>query len=146
MIFDKKEEFLIKQYCKRFINRTFNEEDVFSFFILIRDHLDTSKFHYLPDFANLIAHRHRSKGLASNAIIGAINNEYKITPKTNKVIGYKGLLYSTWSNEWETLGNELGIKLNKESIFEITLCALSILQFTTHYKENAPQNTNHTKP
>ncbi len=102
--FDKKELFLIKTLGERFVNHTFAEYDVLSFLILIRSHLDRkkgnqrSKYHVIFDFADLVAHRHRDKGIAFDAAGGAIRENYALKNDGSTVKGYHGVHYDNNSS------------------------------------------------
>lgn len=131
MNFDRKEKILIDRYCEIISNREFSEKDIYAFLILVRDHL-TGNYPYIRDFGNLIAHRHREKGIAMTAISNAIDNNYQVDIASNKIDGYHGIDESKWVKEWESLGQEIGFHVDAQIIFEISLCVMALLQFTEY--------------
>lgn len=133
MYCDKKEQFLIESYGKRITSRTFDEGDIITFLIIIRNHLD-ARYPYIHDVAHLIAHRHRKQGMATKAISGAIMNHYE-TESGKHVKGYQGMETDKWKKEWLSLSKEYGFMVNDQTIAEITICVMSILQFTTYGDE-----------
>ena len=129
--FDRKECFMLKVYCNRISTHSFDETDVVAFLILIREHLD-DKYKYIKDIADLVAHRQRDKGLTSAAISGAIANNYATKTKSNAVRGYHGIEPDKWKKEWEELSVECGFTIDQQSLLEISLCVMSLLQFSIH--------------
>ena len=140
MYCDKKEQFLIELYGKKITRRTFDEGDIISFLILIRSHLDV-RYHYIHDVAHLVAHRHRKQGMATKAISGAIKNQYETESGSKYVKGYQGMKTDEWKKEWYSLGKEYGFEVTNQTIVEITLCVMSILQFTTYDDEDGHKGT-----
>ncbi len=140
MDFDRKEEAFLQFFKNRFENALFDEKDVYSFLIFIRDHLidlDKSKYNYIIDIGDTIAHRHRDRGVAMVAIQGAIENGYRITPASNHIEGYHGIHYSDWCKQWKYLGDQIGIAFEKNTIHDITLCVFSLLQYTEYTRGNS---------
>lgn len=89
----------------------------------------------IKEFSHLIAHRERNRGRVNNCIISAIENEYETIDGSKKVIGYHGMNYEEWVNEWKVLGIKFNIIFDERNIEEITLCAFSLAQFTTYNDE-----------
>lgn len=132
--YDDKEKYLIQYYCDKFFHHSFDETDLFAFLILIRSHVSDADQKYIADFADLIAHRKRNQGIASNAIADAIFYGYnEINVNGRKVVkGYQGIDTDKWKAEWVRIGKRFNYDFDDRTISEITLCMLSILQFTKH--------------
>ncbi len=131
MDFDKKEKLIMKMHLEKFNTRTFDEFDFCAFMIFIREHLG-SQYEYLRDIADFVAHRRRNQGIASNAISGAIANGYELETHRKIVRGYKGIDSLKWRDEIKQFGKEYGLMVDDQLLFEISLCVMSILQFSTH--------------
>ncbi len=144
--YDLKECFLIRFYCEKLRNHTFDETDLYSFLILVRPHVNTKSHKYIADFANLIAHRKRDRGVAFDAVSGAIKHDYnEVHVEGQKVIeGFRGIETAKWHSEWKDLGEEFGFAFDDRTINEITLCMFSILQFTKYEKKVKFQNNEKT--
>ena len=134
MILDDKEKVILNHYKEIIEKRNFDEYDILGFLIFIREKLDKGKFSIIPEFADLIAHRHRNKGMVMNNICIAIQNNYQ--RENNKVKGYYGIKWETWLAEWKNLFLEFNIKFDKIIITEITLCIYSLAQNTTYNDGN----------
>jgi len=134
MILDDKEKVILKHYKEIIENRKFDEYDILGFLIFIREKLNKGNFSIIPEFTDLIAHRHRNKGMVMNNICIAIQNNYQ--RKNDKVKGYQGIKWETWLAEWKKLFLESNIKCNKTIVTEITLCIYSLAQNTTYNDEN----------
>jgi len=132
--YDQKEKYLIEWYCSKIYQHTFDETDLFAFLILIRPHLNEKNEKYIFDFANLIAHRKRNRGVTSDAIAGAIKHNYnEVFEGDRKVVeGYHGVDSEKWRDEWKSLGRRFNYYFDDTTVDEISLCMLSILQFTRH--------------
>lgn len=132
--YDVKEKFLIQYYCDKFFHHSFDETDLFAFLILIRSNVSDVDQKYIYDFANLVAHRRRNKGIASDAVSGAIIHSYNDVNVNgrNVVKGYHGIDTDKWKKEWVRIGKRFNYDFDDRTINEITLCMLSILQFTRH--------------
>jgi hypothetical protein len=139
---DKKAKVILNHYKNKLENQLFDEYDILGFLIFIRNYFkNPSSFETIKDFAHLIAHRMRDKGIVMNAITILIDNKKKIEQeakviKNYKVEGYNGIQYDEWEKEWFTLGEKLNIKFNSEIINEITICVFSISQFTEYKSKN----------
>ena len=118
MIFDKKEEMLLQEYKNLIENNAFDEVDVFSFLIFIREQLRKSGDHIvITDLCDTIAHRHRDRGKVFCAIQAARKNEYQTIEGTKFVRDYQGVHYSQWEESWKKLGEDLNIIFSDDSIF-----------------------------
>lgn len=130
---DAKEEKMLEHYKNVIENRFFAEYDILGFLIFIRRHLNKDNA-YIREFADLIAHRERDRGIVVDCITASIENNYQTEQGSNKVIGYNGLHYEQWEKEWTSLGEKLGIAFDQKIIKEITLCIFSLTQHT-HYND-----------
>lgn len=134
MILDDKEKVILNHYKEIIEKRSFDEYDILGFLIFIREKVDKGIFSIIPEFADLIAHRHRNKGIVMNNICIAIQNNYQ--RENNKVKGYKGIKWETWLAEWKKIFLEFNIKFDKAIITEIILCIYSLAQNTTYNDGN----------
>lgn len=128
---DEKEEYIFNQLKYKIENYLFDEIDIMTFLILIR-RLLKEKYDSILEFADLIAHRERSRGLIMEAIKKAIENNYSYDTTRKKIIGYSGIESKKWTSEFERLGKEFGIVLNDRIIREITLCIYSLVNQTVY--------------
>ena len=140
MLFDRKEQFLMNLYSGKIENHSFDEIDIIAFLILVREHLD-DKYRYIKDIADLVAHRRRNQGIASDAISGAIANEYTLKTNSTSVRGYQGINTNIWKKELCMLGEEYGFSVNSQTVFEISLCVMSLLQYSTHEDKSGNRAT-----
>lgn len=101
MNYDEKERLMIAHYFSLLAENNFTEYDILGFLMVLRQELDSEKYKYIYDFANLIAHRSRDQGVAMDAIQGAIDNGYKFIDGTTKIRGYHGIPYDKWVSEWK---------------------------------------------
>lgn len=134
MILDDKEKVILNHYKEIIEKRRFDEYDILGFLIFIREKLDKGNFSIIPEFSDLIAHRHRNKGMVMNNICIAIKNNYQ--RENNKVKGYHGIKWETWLAEWKKIFLKFNIKFDKTIITEITLCIYSLAQNTTYNDGN----------
>lgn len=134
MNFDEKERIMLNHYKKIIEEREFDEYDILGFLIFVREKLNKGNLNFIPEFADLVAHRKRNKGIVMNNIIGAIKNGYAI--KNHKVQGYQGINWESWQKEWNRLALELGININNDIIIEITICIYSLAQYTKYDDAN----------
>lgn len=132
--YDDKEKYLIQYYCDKFFHHSFDETDLFAFLILIRFHVSDLDQKYIADFADLIAHRKRNQGIAIDAIAEAIFFGYNEVNLNGRIVvkGYHGIDAEKWKAEWVRIGKRFNYNFDDRTINEITLCMLSILQFTKH--------------
>lgn len=132
---DKKEQQIMNHYKAIIESNKFDEYDILGFLIFIRRHLDSGKYPYIKEFAHLVAHRERDRGIVNDCIVNAIKNNYQTEKNSNEISGYKGMNYSDWVKEWKALGTKLGITFNNKILEDITLCVFSLAQFTI-YKDD----------
>lgn len=134
MNMDKKEIIMLERYKRVIENRDFDEYDILGFLIFVRRHIK-SECNYIQEFADLIAHRERDRGIVISCISAAIDNEYRTKNNGKEILDYHGIKIKTWNKQWEILGEEFGIELDKALIEEITLCIFSLAQFTQYDDE-----------
>ena len=132
MRFDKIEQKILEHYKTLLENSLFDEYDILAFLIFLRRHLDKNRYPYLHDFADLIAHRGRDRGIAMDAIRGAIQNGYTLVQGQKKIEGYHGIDQKKWKQEWIGLASKFGFTINEKIIAEATMCIFSLAQFTTY--------------
>jgi len=140
---DLKERYLLNCYKKLIENNNFTEIDIYGFLILMRNYIYEADLPYIKEFADLIAHRQRTKGIIKKDIKNAIDTKYKITVSNGKntVIGYNGIINTKWDNEWKKLGKDNNIKISNRTLREITLCIYSLAQKTKYYEEDSKKKS-----
>jgi len=133
---DKKAEQILEYYKGIIKNRVFLEYDILGFLIFIREYIknDNEKYKYIIEFADLIAHRTRDRGIVMECIKGAINNQYSHEQDSKKLTGYDGVNVEEWEYEWSELAKEYTFDINPIIIKEITLCIYSLAQNTLYLK------------
>lgn len=139
---DKKAQAILKHYKDKFESRSFDEYDIMSFLIFIRNYFNhINGIEIIKDFSHLVAHRKRDRGKIMEAIAFSIKNREKIAKGARenfnyKVADYPGIEYKDWEKEWFKLGDEFNITFTTEIIIEVTMCILSISQFTEYKSED----------
>lgn len=130
---DSKEKLLLEQYKKKFRNNSFEEYDIYGFLILIRNYIKQrkSKYKYLNEFCDLVAHRKRDRGIIMDSICVMIEKKYYITQK-GYINDFNILDNNTWVNEWQKLSKALKLSLTNNNINEITMCIFSLVQNTKY--------------
>lgn len=132
MNYDEKERLMISHYFDLIAQNAFTEYDILGFLIVLRRGLDKEEYQYIFDFSNLVAHRNRNRGVAVNAIKGAIQNEYQFVDGTKKIQGYRGIHYDQWVFEWKSLAEYFSVDVSDETIHDITICVFSLAQNTLY--------------
>ncbi len=133
-----KDKKILDHYKYLFDNYLFDEYDVLGFLIFIREQIDASTCHFIQEFADLIAHRSRNQGIIRENIVKSINSNYSCNNKGH-VIGYNGVKWDTWVNEWNRLGKQIDFdfsKDKKELLKQITICIISLAQDTKYYDKD----------
>lgn len=131
-----KSDVILKHYREIIEERKFDEYDILGFMIFIRKFIERDNgLKRITDFANLIAHRDRNRGIAMDAIQGAIDNNYRLKDNSREVEGYQGIQYSEWDKEWCFLGKIFNIRMNNAIIKEIGLCFISLAQDTIYTRK-----------
>lgn len=131
---DIKEEQLFQHYVGLLEKRMFDEYDILGFLILIRRHLDKTKYIAILEISDLIAHRERDRGIVLNGLRNAMNNNYMLTPVTHKIKQFRGISKQCWRREWVSLGKEFSISLSSNAINEIMLCIFSLASCSKYKK------------
>lgn len=127
---DKKEMLLLDHYKKRIENNLFDEYDVLGLLIMIRPYIDNYK--NLLEFANIIAHRKRDRGMGMSCISVIQNNGFKLIEGTKKVIGFEGISYEILESELFCFLCEYGIDASKKTLRELIFCIFSLSQFVEY--------------
>lgn len=140
MTFDKKEQKILEHYKTLLESSLFDEYDILAFLIFMRRHMGRDRYPYLRDFADLIAHRGRDRGIAMDAISGAIENGYSLVQGQKKIEGYHGIDREKWKQEWIDLASRFDFTINENIIAEATMCIFSLAQFTTYNNEQHHAN------
>ncbi len=133
-----KDKKILDHYKYLFDNYLFDEYDVLGFLIFIREQIDASTCHFIQEFADLIAHRTRNQGIIKENIVKSINSNYSCNNKGH-VIGYNGVKWDTWVNEWNRLGKQIDFDFSKDKkqlLKQITICIISLAQDTKYYEKD----------
>jgi len=139
---NQKEKLVFNMFKELIETDTFDEIDISAFLIYIRslfDKPDKSIYWNLYDICDFVAHRKRDNGKTKDGIVKAIDNGYQTFSSSNRIIGYDGIEYGKWKQEWEKLGKELNINFSEKTIKNISICVLSMLQDTVFYKDRNNQ-------
>lgn len=131
---NNKERLVIRYYKECFENREFDEQTISSFLIYVRSLFETDDKLAFPDIYEIcdsVAHRVRDRGKAKNSMYNAIMNDYKTKRHSKEICGYNGINQDKWKQQWLLLGELLGITISAETLLEIALCIISMLQFST---------------
>ena len=130
-----KTETILNHFKYKIDNHLFDEYDILGFLIFIREQIKDI-CPYIHEFTNLIAHRNRDRGIIQSNIVKCIQSGYATDDK-NRVIGYNGIEWNEWVNEWINISKKFHIdSLEDEKIvIEITICIISLAQDTKYYKE-----------
>lgn len=131
---DLKEKIMLDHYQKILNDRRFDEYDILGFLIFIRRHL-LEEFFCIREFADLIAHRERNRGIAMKAIKGAIQNDYQKEVGSTKILGYCGIDLEQWKTEWNRLLEMLEVEYSDILLLELSMCIFSLAQ-DTEYKSD----------
>lgn len=133
-----KDKKILDHYKHLFDNYLFDEYDVLGFLIFIREQIDPSTCQFIQEFADLIAHRSRNKGIIRENIVKSIGSNYSCNAKGH-VIGYNGAKWNAWLNEWNRLGKQIDFDFSKdkeELLKQITICIISLAQDTKYYDKD----------
>lgn len=136
-----KETVMLEHYRSILENRTFDEYDILGFLIFIRCDLD-KEFQYIKEFADLVAHRQRDRGVAMTAIVTAIKNNYKQEPNKKNIKGYAGIHTEDWRNEWKKFLSSKKIKFSEELLLDLTMCIYSLAQNTLYSTKDGNEKYN----
>lgn len=131
---DKKAEQMCEEYCKKVVERNFDENDVYGFYIFIRNYLDKiqGKYPWIAEWADLIAHRPRNQGKVFWNIKNAEKNNYTVLEGTRIIKGYKGMAEGVLEKEFYRLFKKLGYEISKQIQKELVLCTFSIVNFSQY--------------
>lgn len=124
---DKKERQLMNYYYKKFVDRSFDEKDLYSFLMLVKEHVEDN--HVLQELTDFIVHRENSTGYAKeylDACKEIINNlgKTKVRQKIENIFSFKDI-----RNGFNALFQQVGLeKLPLEIMNDFLLCIISLLQ------------------
>lgn len=133
---DEKANQIFEHYKYIIEHRKFNEYEILGFLIFIRNFISRNKYNYIYEFADLVAHRKRDRGIVMDCISNAIENKYTHIKGTNKIEGYNGINEKEWQQQWIEFGNEFNIKIDEYIIKELMLCIFSLAQKALYMKNN----------
>lgn len=124
---DQKEKQLVTDYHQKFIERSFDERDVYSFLILVREKVRNNEF--IREMGDFIAHREKSRGYIKDYIE---KNEYILLNlgKVNSVLKIEDVFsFKEIRNGFNNFFLNNGFtKLSNDIINDLILCIISILQ------------------
>lgn len=124
---DRKEKQLVDHYYNKFSERSFDEKDVYSFLIAVREH--ASEIKVIKELADFIVHREKSTGYVKDYLDDCkdiINNlgKEKNRRKIENIFSFKEI-----RNGFNTLFQQLGFeKLPLDIINDFIICMISLLQ------------------
>lgn len=131
---DEKAQQIFESLCNKILNREFDEDDIYEFYIFIRNYLKCSKTKYkwIQEWGNLIAHREREQGTVLENMKNAISNNYAVIEGTNQIKGYNGMEEGELEREFSDLFKGEGYTLSAQALKEIKLCTFSIVNFSRY--------------
>lgn len=139
-IMDKKETQLVNDYHKKIIEYNFDERDIHSFLMLLREH--TTKNTPVREFGDFIAHRNKERGLIRDYLL---ENKKKIDNIWNGSVPNEGFTINS-NNVFELIqikrsfNNFLELNnlktFDSELIRDVVLCIMSLLQDVNIYDEH----------
>ena len=124
---DRKEKQLVDHYYKKFSERSFDEKDVYSFLMAVREHASDIKV--IKEFSDFIVHREKSTGYVKDYLDECkdiINNlgKEKNRRKIENIFSFKEI-----RNGFNALFQQLGFeKLPLDIINDFIICMISLLQ------------------
>lgn len=124
---DKKEKQFVDYYYKKFSERSFDEKDLYSFLMVVREHAGDIKV--VKELTDFIVHREKSTGYAKDYLDECkeiINNlgKTKVRQKIDNIFSFKEI-----RNGFNALFQQLGFeKLPLQIINDFILCIISLLQ------------------
>ncbi|MEK5067018.1 hypothetical protein [Sporosarcina sp. FSL K6-1508] len=124
---DKKEQQLFAYYYQKFSERDFDEKDLYSFLMLVRE--DAEGIESIKELGNFIANREKSKGYVSDYLEDCkqvINNLGTVSKgkKIEDIFSFKEI-----RNGFNALFLKNGFeKLSSDIINDFILCIISLLQ------------------
>ena len=136
---DRKASVILEQYKEIIESEKFDEFDILGFLIFVREILDSSHSD-IKEFADLIAHRTRTKGRIHDSIKNAIKNRYSFSENGKNIIEYNGIAEEEWVSQWNKLGKKTGIVFSNKIIRDITLCIFSLAQFSSYIDIGEDEN------
>lgn len=138
-VMDLKAKQMCERYCRKIINREFNEYDIYNFYIFIRGYLGSMKGEYgwIQEWSDLIAHRKRDRGKVFQNISNAKHNNYEVIEGSKMIKDYVGMPEGTLEGEFYELLKELGYEASEKILKEIVLCTLSIANFAQYVIDEA---------
>ena len=130
---DAKEKQLLDYYYYKLQAESFDEKDIFAYFILIRRFLKGDS--WLLEISHLIAHRQREKG----KIFEDLKVVSRISPShSGAVPNVVAMDVSEFTQEFHSFLCEMGYApLADKIISDILLCVYSILQFSNYVRRGA---------
>ena len=140
---DEKAHQMFKRLCNRIVNREFDEDDIYEFYIFIRSYLKRfkGKYKWIREWGDLIAHRERVEGAVLKNMKNAISNSYEVIEGTNQIKGYHGMEEGELEKEFSDLFREAGYTVSMQALKEIKLCTFSIANFSRYKISDKPGRT-----
>ncbi len=139
---DKKEHQLINYYYTKFSTESFDEKDLYSFLMLIKNHVENNEI--IENLIDFIVHRENSTGYASeylNECKEIINNlgKTKVRRKIEPMFSFKDI-----RNGFNTLFQQLHLeRLSIGTMNDFMLCIISLLQGVTILSETGKKKIGH---
>ncbi|MBE1555628.1 hypothetical protein [Sporosarcina limicola] len=124
---DKKEQQLVEHYYEKFTNRSFDEKDLYSFLMVVKE--DAQDNQVIKELCNFIVHREKCSGYVKNyldeckQIINTLGKQ-KNSKRIEDLFSFKEI-----RNGFNSLFLKHGFeKLSSEIINDFILCIISLLQ------------------
>lgn len=131
MIQDIIDSIEMEYYMEKFEKQLFDFSTVKSFLIYVREYIKDNNNQLALEIADTVAHGDRDNGLVFKNLKTSIDNNYQLN-KFGKVDRYHGIQEKEWYNYWSKFFKQFNITLNKDSLYEVSLCLVSILQNTKY--------------
>lgn len=133
-LMDEKAQQMFKRLCNRIVNREFDEDDIYEFYIFIRNYTKCTKAKYkwIQEWGNLIAHREREQGAVLENMKNALSNGYAVIEGTNQIKGYHGMEEGELEKEFLDLFKGEGYTVSAQALKEIKICTFSIVNFSRY--------------
>jgi len=129
MLLDEKAKDLLNYYYEKLISSSFDEKDIYAFFMLIREFTDKN-MKWIREIGDLIAHRQRIKGEV-HCNLGAIRKVDKW--HQGKVPDSSGLNVVNFINELNSLLRSMNYgELSESTIKDMLLCVFSLMQHSQY--------------
>ncbi|CAH2714965.1 hypothetical protein BACCIP111895_02142 [Neobacillus rhizosphaerae] len=132
---DTKEQSLLNYYYSKLIDNTFNEKDVYTFLLLIRNR--SKEIHSIKELADFVAHRDQHNGYIKDYLFET-RKKFESLGKTNTAIRIEDVFPFKEMKKGinQALAEYQLAGLTNEKINDFVVCLISILQQVKITDEN----------